>query len=329
MSGTARALWIVGPGRAELRAEHLPEPGPDEALVRTLCSGISRGTEGLVLRGRVPPSQWDAMRCPRMGGSFPFPVKYGYSAVGVVERGPPALEGRRVFCLHPHQDRFVVPLDALTPLPDDVPERRATLAANTETALNILWDAQPLLGERALVVGAGAVGLLAARLLARVPLLDLAVVEPDPARRALAAALGLRAVAPADAPAERELIVHASGHPDGLALALDRAAPGARILEASWFGDAAVPLPLGEAFHSRRLRIISTQVGTVAAPMAGRRTHAERLALALRLLDDPALDALLGPVIPFAALPEALPRLLNGDPPPPGEPTAPCPVVLH
>ena len=327
MSGTARALWIVAPGRAELREEPLPEPGPGEAMVRTLCSGISRGTEALVLRGRVPASQWAAMRCPRMGGAFPFPVKYGYCAVGVVERGPAALEGRRVFCLHPHQDRFVVPAEALTPLPDALPDRRATLAANNETALNVAWDARPLFGERALVIGAGAVGLLTARLLARLPGLDLAVADPDPARRALAARLGLRAVPPAGAPGERELVVHASGHPDGLVLALARAAPEARILEASWFGAAPVTLPLGEAFHSRRLRLISTQVGQVAAPMRGRRTHAERLALALALLDDPAPDALLGPGIPFAALPDALPRLLGGADP--AHDPAPCPVVLY
>ncbi len=322
--GTARALWTVAPGRAALRNEPLAAPGPGDALVRTLASGISRGTEALVLRGRVPESQWSAMRCPRMGGAFPYPVKYGYAAVGVVERGPPALLGRRVFCLHPHQDRFVAPADALAPVPDTVPDRRATLAANNETALNVLWDARPLAGERALVIGAGAVGLLCARLLARVPALDLAVADPDPARRALAAQLGLRAVAPGDAPGERELIVHASGHPDGLLLAFSRAAAEARILEASWFGDAPVTLPLGADFHSRRLSLISTQVGRVAAPMRGRRTHAERLALALALLDDPALDALPGPDIAFADLADALPRLLGkaSPAPPAGEPTA-------
>lgn len=319
---TARAFWTVGPGRGELWAETLPVPGEGAALVRTLASGVSRGTEALVFAGRVPPSQHAAMRCPLQAGDFPFPVKYGYSAVGVVEAGPSALVGKRVFCLHPHQDRFVAPASMLHPVPDAVPTRRAVLAANMETALNITWDAAALTGERVLVIGAGVVGLLAAHLLARVPGMMLTVIDSDPAKARVAAALGLGFAAPADAPSEAELIVHASGSPEGLALALGRAAFEARIVEASWFGDRLVPLALGEAFHSRRLRLISSQVGAVATPMRGRRSHAERLALALALLDDARLDVLLDGPTPFADLPATMARLAAHH-------GALCPVIAY
>jgi threonine dehydrogenase-like Zn-dependent dehydrogenase len=319
---TARALWTVAPGRAELRSEALPEPRAGEAVVRTLATGISRGTESLVFAGRVPASQHAAMRCPFQVGDFPFPVKYGYSAVGVVERGPAPLLGRRVFALHPHQDRFVVPAAMLTPVPDRVPSRRVVLAANMETALNIAWDAGVLPGERVLVIGAGVVGLLAAHLLARAPGVALTVVDRDPAKAEVASALGLAFATPEDAPGEAELIVHATGAPEGLALALARAAFEARIVEASWFGDRAVALPLGEAFHSRRLRLISSQVGAVAAPMRLRRTHGERLALALALLDDARLDALLDGPTPFEDLPATMARLA-------AHPGALCHVVAY
>jgi threonine dehydrogenase-like Zn-dependent dehydrogenase len=310
---TARALWAVAPGRAEIREEALPVPGPDQVLVRALASGVSRGTERLVLQGRVPPSQWEAMRAPLMAGAFPFPVKYGYAAVGVVESGAPELRNHRVFCLHPHQDLFVAPAAMCVALPDAVPVRRAVLAANMETAVNILWDARPLVGERAVVIGAGVVGLLAGALLARVPGLDLLICDRDPLRAGAAGALGLRFCAPEEAPGGRDLVVHASGNPDGLRLALGLAGFEGRIVEASWFGDSEAALPLGEAFHARRLSLVSSQVGAVAAAMRGRRTHAERLALALRLLEDARFDGLLGPATPFADLPAALPALLSAD----------------
>jgi threonine dehydrogenase-like Zn-dependent dehydrogenase len=322
----ARALWTVAPGLAELREEALPPPGPDQVLVRMLASGISRGTERLVLQGRVPESQWRAMRAPLMAGEFPFPVKYGYAAVGVVEAGPSALLGRRVFCLHPHQDRFLAPAAMCIPLPEALPSGRAVLAANMETAVNALWDARPLVGERALVVGAGVVGLLVASLLARIPGLDLAVCDLDAGRAPLVEALGARFCTPPAAPGERDLVVHASADPAGLRLVLDRAGFEGRIVEASWYGDREVALPLGEAFHARRLSILSTQVGQVSPALRGRRSHAERLALALSLLEDaPALDALLGRPVPFAELPRALPGLLAGG----GAGAAPCPVVTY
>jgi threonine dehydrogenase-like Zn-dependent dehydrogenase len=301
---TARAFWTVAPGMGELRDEMLPQPCADAMVVRTLASGISRGTEATVFAGRVPPSQYAAMRAPLMAGAFPFPVKYGYSAVGITDAG------QRLFVLHPHQDVFVVPTAMCVAVPDEVPTARAVLAANMETALNVAWDAVPRPGERMLVIGAGVVGLLVAFLLARIPGASVTVVDILPQRASIAHAFGCRFATPAKAPADQELIVHASGSEAGLRLALDRAAFEARIIEASWFGDQSPALPLGEAFHVRRLRIISSQVGSVAGAMRGRRTHGERLALALSLLADARLDALLEPPTDFTDLPCAMPHLL-------------------
>jgi threonine dehydrogenase-like Zn-dependent dehydrogenase len=300
----ARAFWTIAPGQGELRSELLPEAAPGMVPIRTLASGVSRGTEALVFAGRVPSGQSDTMRAPLMGGTFPFPVKYGYSIVGESN------DGHRVFVLHPHQDRFVAPAAMCVPVPAAIPSDRAVLAANMETALNLCWDAAPLAGERVLVIGAGVVGLLAAALLARFPATEVTVVDINPARAAIARLLGCAFALPEAAPADQELIVHASASEAGLRLALDRAAFEGRIVEASWYGNAAPVVPLGETFHARRLRLIATQVGAVAPGMRGRRNHTERLAMALALLDNPAYDALLEGPTRFDDLPEAMPRIL-------------------
>lgn len=322
----AKGLWITGPFQAELREQQLDVPGPDQAMVVTSASGISRGTERLVFAGRVPESQWAAMRAPLQYGDFPGPLSYGYAAVGTVKAGPAHLNGRRVFCLHPHHDVFLAPVAMCVPIPDAVPDRRAVLGANMETAVNILWDARPLLGERVLVVGAGVVGLLVTFLLGRIPGLDLEVCDLDASRRDLAEAFGARFQAPEDTAPERDLVIHASASAEGLRLALSRCGFEGRVVEASWFGDRGAELPLGEAFHAKRLSLVSTQVGHVAPAMRGRRTHGERLALALSLLADARLDALLGPDTAFADLPDAFGALLS---PPSGAHQPLCPVVTY
>jgi hypothetical protein len=304
MQLTARAFWTVAPGRGEIREHRLDAPADNERLIHVLASGVSRGTEAMVFAGRVPVSQHATMRAPLMDGDFPFPVKYGYSAVGTLAGG------ERVFALHPHQDRFVAPAAMCIPVPDTVPTARAVLAANMETALNVTWDAAPLPGERIMVIGAGTVGLLAASLLARIPGARVTVDDSNPVRAGLAHSFGCAFAMPDAAPDGQELLVHASGSEAGLRLALSRAAFEARIVEASWFGDGFPALPLGEAFHARRLRLISSQVGAVAAAMRHRRSHAERLSLALGLLTNPAYDALLQGPTPFEMLPTAMPRIL-------------------
>lgn len=305
----SRAFWVTAPGHGELRTSALASPQPGEVRVRTVCSGISRGTESLVYLGRVPPNQWTAMRCPFQAGDFPAPVKYGYANVGVVEQGPAALLGRRVFCLHPHQDRYDVPADAVTVVPAEVPAARAVLAANMETAVNGLWDAAPRLGDRISIVGAGTVGTLVAALAARMPGVEVEIVDIDPTRAGLASRFGCSFKTPGEASAERDLVVHASGHPEGLATALALAGFEARVIDLSWYGDKPVTLPLGEAFHSRRLQIRSSQVGSVAPAQRARWTHGRRMALALRLLVDPAFDALLTGTSRFDDLPATMARL--------------------
>jgi threonine dehydrogenase-like Zn-dependent dehydrogenase len=312
VSSDALAFWLREPGVGEIRATPLDDPGPGEVFVRTLRSGVSRGTETLVFRGGVPASQYAAMRAPFQDGEFPGPVKYGYLNVGVVELGPPELRGRTVFCLFPHQTAYVVPAQAVVAVPDDVPPARAVLAGTLETAVNALWDAAPLLGDRITVVGAGMVGCCVARLLSRFPGVRVTLVDVDATRGDVAAALGADFALPADAAGGCDLVVHTSGTSAGLQQSLDLLADEGTVFDLSWYGDAEVRLSLGGAFHSRRLGIRASQVGVVAAARRGRRTAADRLALALDLLRDPAFDALITGVSRFDELPDVMARLAGG-----------------
>ncbi|SOC56805.1 zinc-dependent alcohol dehydrogenase [Ornithinimicrobium cerasi] len=310
----ARAYWTEGPGRGAVRTERLDPPGHGEALVRATVSAVSRGTELLVHRGGVPPGVAARMRAPFQVGTPPGPVKYGYLSVGVVEAGEAEWVGRRVFCLHPHQDRYVVPVTALTELPDDVPDRRGVLLGTLETAVNALWDARPLYGDRVSVVGGGMVGLCVTALLGRMPLERLELVDPDPARRALAAGLGAHGVSPEEASDDRDLVLHASASAVGLRRAIELLGDEGEVVELSWYGDEAVTLDLGGAFHARRLSVRASQVSTVSPHRAARRDAAGRRALAVRAAADPALDALLAGPTRFEDLPGLMTRLADGAP---------------
>jgi threonine dehydrogenase-like Zn-dependent dehydrogenase len=302
----AHAYWLREPGRGEIRPVELPEPGRGDVVVRTLRSGVSRGTETLVFRGGVPP------RAPFQEGEFPGPVKYGYLNVGAVEQGPPELRGRTVFCLYPHQTAYVVPAGAVTVVPDDVPPARAVLAGTVETAVNALWDAAPLIGDRVAVVGAGMVGCCVARLLARFPGVDVTLVDVDESRAEVAAALGAGFARPERAAGERDLVVHTSATAAGLQRSLELLAPEGTVLELSWYGDDEVRLSLGGAFHERRLAIRASQVGTMSPARGARRTTADRLTLALELLRDPAFDVLVTGESRFDELPGVMERLAAG-----------------
>jgi NADPH:quinone reductase-like Zn-dependent oxidoreductase len=309
----AHALWYTAPGQAEIRSEPLAADfRPGEVRVEALFGGVSRGTERLVFTGAVPASEYHRMRAPFMAGDFPFPVKYGYATVGRVVAGPDALVGRTGFVLYPHQTTFTLPADRITLLPADVPPSRAVLAANMETALNALWDAAPGPADRIAVVGAGVVGCLCAWLAAKLPGAAVTLVDIDKRRAAVAAALGAGFAPPDAAPEDCDVVVHASASPAGLATALRLAGLEATVLELSWYGAGDVAVPLGGAFHSRRLRLMSSQVGQVSPSHRPRWSHSRRLAAALGLLADPALDALLAPAVAFHDLPAALPRILTG-----------------
>ena len=309
MPDDARAFWVAAPGRGEIRTEPVAHAATGEVLVRTLYSGISRGTESLVFRGRVPPSEFERMRAPFQDGRFPAPVKYGYASVGEVEEGPPDLKGRVVFTLYPHQTRYIVPATAIHLLPVGTPPSRAVLAANLETAINGVWDARPLVGDRVSIVGAGAVGCMTAWLVARIPGCEAELVDTNPAKAAVAGALGVRFALPENATGEADVVIHTSGAPAGLALALQLAAFEATVAELSWYGDQDVPLGLGRAFHARRLTITSSQVGNVAATQRARWDTRRRMQLALRLLESPALDAVITGESDFEELPEVMERL--------------------
>jgi threonine dehydrogenase-like Zn-dependent dehydrogenase len=314
VSTEARAFWLAEPGRGEIRTVRVPAPRPGEVLVRALRSGVSRGTETTVFRGAVPQDQYAVMRAPHQEGDFPAPVKYGYLSVGVVEAGAPAFVGRTVFCLHPHQTAYVVPAGSVVVVPEDVPPRRAVLAGTVETAVNALWDARPLVGDRVAVVGAGMVGCCVARLLSRFPGTRVTLVDVDPSRATVADRLGVDYARPADigsAAGEHDLVVHTSATGAGLQLSLDLLAPEGLVLELSWYGDSKVELSLGGSFHSSRLSVRASQVGSVAAARRSRYTHAARLALAVDLLRDPAFDALFTGESPFDELPDVMRRLAD------------------
>ncbi|WP_328552485.1 zinc-dependent alcohol dehydrogenase [Streptomyces sp. NBC_00358] len=312
MELTARAFWLASPGQGEIRDVALVAPADGEVLVRTLYSGVSRGTETLVFRGGVPENQHASMRAPFQDGDFPAPVKYGYLSVGRVEEGPGHLVGRTVFCLYPHQTRYVVPVSAVTVVPESVPASRAILAGTVETAVNALWDAAPLIGDRIAVVGGGMVGCSVAALLARFPGVRVQLVDADPARGEVARALGIDFALPEDAEGELDLVVHASATEAGLTRSIDLLAREGTVIELSWYGDRRVSLPLGEAFHSRRLTLRSSQVGSVSPSGRAGRTYADRLALALDLLAEPAFDALITGECAFGELPDVMGKLASG-----------------
>jgi NADPH:quinone reductase-like Zn-dependent oxidoreductase len=310
---TARALWYIGDACAEIRPEPLPALKAGDALVRTLWSGISRGTERLVFQALVPSSEYNRMRGPNMGGSFPHPVKYGYLTVGVVEDGPAAMKGKTVFILHPHQDLIVARVDTLTLVPETIPARRAVLAANMETALNALWDSGAGPGDRIAIVGGGVVGCLIAFLAGRLPGADVTLVDPVASRTGIAKALDVGYAPPAQAPKDCDVVFHASANQKGLATALEIAGFEGTVVEVSWFGDTEVAVPLGRTFHSGRLKLISSQVGQIASSRRPRWDYARRMAKAMQLLGDARLDVLIGEEIAFNDAPARLPQVFSSD----------------
>lgn len=313
MASTATAFWLASPGEGELRETAIEAPKSGEVRVKALYSGISRGTESLVFHGRVPESEYARMRAPFQQGEFPAPVKYGYASVGVVEAGDAHLQGQTVFCLHPHQDSYNVPAESVRPLPKGLAPERAVLAANMETAINGFWDAEVTLGERVTVVGAGVVGSLVAYLCSQLPGVEVQLVDINAKRALFAQRFAMHFATPEHAKAEQDCIIHASGHPDGLACALELAGPEGRIVEMSWFGEQPVTLPLGGAFHSQRLTLRASQVGQLPTRMRPRWDYARRLDLALTLLQDERLDALISGESDFADLPHRAAEIFSAE----------------
>ncbi len=313
---TATALWSSGQHTSALVTERLAPPAPGEVAVRALHSAISRGTESLVYAGAVPDSVSASMKAPFQEGDFGGPVKYGYLSVGVVtavgDQGDDDLLGQRVFCLHPHQDRYVVPREAVTPVPAAVPSTRAALAGVLEVAINVVWDAAPALGDRIAVIGCGLVGASVAMVLSQFPLQRFTLVDPSPSGEALAARLGASWVDPQDLTGEFDTVIHCSGTGEGLALGLSVLGYEGELVEASWFGQRSPQVPLGGAFHAKRLSIRCSQVSSVAASNRARRTHADRMALAMDQLHRPIYDDLVTGRSTFDRLPHTLAQVCAG-----------------
>jgi 2-desacetyl-2-hydroxyethyl bacteriochlorophyllide A dehydrogenase len=302
---SATAVVFTRPRRVALEPVPLPAPGPDEVLVRTLFSGISSGTELLAYRGEVDPGLALDETIGALGGTFTYPFRYGYACVGDAD-------GELVFAFHPHQDRFVARRDAVVPL-GGVDPRQATLFPLLETALQVSLDAGASAGDDVVVLGLGTVGALTAALLGRAGA-HVVGVDPLAWRRRAAAALGVEAVAPEDAPSGGvPLVVEASGRPDALRGALDLLAHEGTVLVASWYGTKDVTLPLGGAFHRRRLTIRSTQVSTIPAHLAGEWTLARRRSVAAELLGELPLDALATHQFPLSAVANAFAALDRGE----------------
>lgn len=305
------AFWITDKQRCELRTTQLPPCGNGEVRIRTLYSGISMGTEALVFNQAVPTTEYQSMRAPFQEGDFPSPVKYGYINVGQVEEGPEALCGRTVFCLYPHQTQYIVPTHAVTLLPRDIPAERAVLTANLETAINALWDASASIGDCITVIGAGVIGCLVGWLANGIPGCDVELIDTNPDREAVCRQLGLQFSLPDNAQSNRDVIIHTSATQSGLTTALQLAGFEATILELSWYGDKQVTIPLGGAFHSKRLLVRSSQVSQIAPAQRSRWDYTRRLNLALSLLNDDVLDNLISGESSFADLPKTFQYLFN------------------
>jgi threonine dehydrogenase-like Zn-dependent dehydrogenase len=307
------ALWYEAPFTAQIRREPLRAPKPDEVLIRTLTSAISRGTERLIASGLVPEGERERMRCPMQAGDFPFPVKYGYCAVGIVVQGPEEWRNQRVFVLHPHQDWFIAPISMLNRIPEGLSSQRAALAANMETALNAIWDSGASAADRIVIVGGGLVGLLITYLAAQFPGAEVTLVDINPKRAALAKAFGAGFALPEAAPSGADVVFHTSASAAGLATALGAAGMEGQVIELSWYGDQPVPVPLGGLFHAGRVSLRSSQVGTISPGHAPRWSYSRRLQAALALLSDERLDLLISETLAFHDLPAAIPRLLAKD----------------
>lgn len=323
---TTDRLYFEAPYDVGLRSERLPLPGLNQVLVRTLASAVSAGTEMLFYRGQAPADMPLDSALASLPGACTYPLRYGYACVGVVESIGPGVDrvwlGRRVFAFEPHATAFVAPVTTLIPVPKDLATDAAALLPNAETATNLVLDGAPLLGERAVVFGAGVVGLLTTALLARFPLERLVVVDPDPARREHALRLGAHSVypnvtdpeAPGNAPLrDFDLLFELSGNPAALNDAIRAAGFGARVVIGSWYGAKQATIDLGGHFHRSRIQLIGSQVSTLAPALTGRWDKPRRIAQAWNVLQSLDVLKIITHRLPFAQASDAY-RMIDQQP---------------
>ncbi len=296
----AHALWHVDPAHSVLRQQTLGKLTPGECLVKTRFSMVSLGTERLVCKGGMSPEAYGPMTVPYMQGAFSFPLTYGYSLTGEVIDGPQEWLGERVHAMHPHQDLCVIHSHDLTVVPGNVPLDRAVLASNLETAVNGVWDGQPIMGQRVLVIGYGLIGALIAHLVKPIPGIELHIHDIRGSRKELAIANGHHVWDAAESqPGDYDLIFHTSASSAGLQFAIDHTREEGRVIEMSWYGNQTVNLDLGASFHYGRNRIISSQVSRIASPALPHFDHHRRKSLIFQLLADDAYHKFLGEGIVF------------------------------
>jgi 2-desacetyl-2-hydroxyethyl bacteriochlorophyllide A dehydrogenase len=326
-SPIATAVWFPRRRAVELREEEVPSVGPDEIRVRTLASGISQGTEMLVYRGDVDSGL--ALDLPTLSGSFALPIKYGYASVGQIEeagsqigledsrfQGQRIKEGDLVFVHHPHQTEFVVPASMAVVLPETLDPECGVFFANAETALNVVLDAHPRLGDRIVIFGQGVVGLLITQMTRLAGARPIIAVEPAKKRQELSRLAGADAVLdPQENLGEQvrdltdgigaDIVIEASGNPEALTQALDCAATQGMVVVCSWYGTKSVSVPLGGHFHRGRLRIVSSQIGMLDPGIQPRWSRDRRASTARDLLEQLELLPLITHRIPFADAAEA------------------------
>jgi len=329
------ALYFTAPETVEVREEPVPEPASHEVRVRATYSAISPGTEGLVYRGEWAADDHDDAQFDPISAHLAYPFRYGYSLVGVVEATGTEVtddwQGQRVFALAPHGSHYCCDPAELIALPHDVDDRDAAFLANMETAVNLVLDAAPRIGERVLVLGQGVVGLLATGCLARVPLDQLVTTELDSGRRQHSTEMGAYAALDPDDPETEprlrqllhvdrdvssgasgaDVIVELTGRPEALNEALAYAGYETRVVVGSWYGARSAALDLGGAFHRQRIQLVSSQVSTLASTLRGRWTHARRMAVALEALRAICPSRLVTDVLPLREAERAYRRLVD------------------
>jgi 2-desacetyl-2-hydroxyethyl bacteriochlorophyllide A dehydrogenase len=318
----ARALWFTAPRRVETKEVEVRPPAAGEVLVRTRWSGISGGTELLAYRGEVDPDEQLDETIGALGGTFRYPFSYGYSCVGTVERssaeGIP--EGDPCFAFHPHQDLFTARAAEVVAI-EGIDPRSATLFPLVETALQVALDAGPRIGEVVVLLGLGPVGALIGAVLDRAGA-EVIGVDPRADRRESTAAFGIRSIDPADVDgavraatdrAGAPLLIDATGDPSALGPALSLLRHEGQALVCSWYGTREVSLPLGRAFHRRRLTIRSTQVSSIPSRLAPRWDVARRRRAAVALLRDLPVKVLASHNVPFERAAQAYAALDRGD----------------
>jgi len=323
----ASQLWFTAPYAVEVRDKELPAPAEHQVLVKTHYSAVSAGSELLLFRGQLPQAMALDSSLESLQQSADYPLQYGYACVGEVQQLGSAVDaswkGRQVFSFQPHASHFLAGVDELIQVPDGVSGRNSVFLPNMETAVNLVHDGRPLMGERVVVIGQGIVGLLLSALLARHPLASLAAVEKQQSRMELSKRLGVQSVHMPEAmeaderPAgliDADLIYEVSGHPDALNLAIAMSGFSSRVVIGSWYGSKSAAVHLGGEAHRNRLQIVTSQVSTLSPELTGRWNKQRRFSLAWEMIRQTNPEQLITHSVPISEAGDLYQQLHQEDP---------------